>query len=335
MITQLPASTPVRLGVLGCANVAWRRALPSAAEVTGLAVTAIASRDPDKATAFAERFGAEPVDGYESLLRREDIDAVYLPLPPSLHRDWVCRALHAGKHVLVEKPLATSGDEAREMAALAADSNLVLMENFAFLRHSTNVAVRTIVADGVIGDLRTFAGEFAFPPLDPADIRYSSDLGGGALHDAGVYPLRAAQSLLDADLEVAGSVLWQDPGFKVDLGGSALLLSAAGTTAQITFGFAHAYRCSYTLWGTGGRIEVPRAYTAPDTLNPVVLIERDGQVQRLTLPADQQFTRMFEEFARCVREGTAPGAVEDIVRQAELIAEVRNQANIVSNTTTV
>ena len=200
-------AVPLRLGVLGCASIAWRRTLPALAAQPRLRLAAVASRDPAKAGRFAERFGGEPVVGYERLLERDDVDAVYVPLPAALHAPWVERALRAGKHVLAEKPLATRCSDARRLVALADELGLVLAENFMFTLHSQHVQVRKLIGDGVIGEPRMLTAAFAIPALPPDDMRYLSEVGGGALVDVGGYPLRTASMLLGDRLEVVGTTL--------------------------------------------------------------------------------------------------------------------------------
>ena len=122
----------VRVGVLGCAGIATRRMLPAFAAAPGTRVIAIASRETGRAEQTARLFGCEPVTGYENLLARNDIDAVYVPLPAALHACWTERALGCGKHVLCEKPLTTSAGQTRRLARLADEKGLVLKENFVF-----------------------------------------------------------------------------------------------------------------------------------------------------------------------------------------------------------
>lgn len=197
-----PAAT-VRIGVLGAASTAWRRMLPALTGTPGVSVAAIASRDRSRAAVFTERFGGEPVEGYAALLERADIDAVYVPLPNSLHHEWTAAALAAGKHVLAEKPLTTCAADTADLVRLAEVNNLVLRENFTFLHHPVHAVVRNLVTAGRIGEPRHFTSSFCFPPLPAADVRYRPELGGGALLDVGVYPIRAAQLLFGNEIEVS------------------------------------------------------------------------------------------------------------------------------------
>ncbi|GIJ60381.1 Gfo/Idh/MocA family protein [Virgisporangium aurantiacum] len=327
LVTADAAGRPLRFGVLGCAEFAWRRALPALAAGPHSTVVAVAGRDPGRAARFAGRFGAEPVHGYAPLLERADVDAVYLPLPPALHAEWVDRALLAGKHVLCEKPLAPDPADAARLVASAARRGLVLAENYMFVKHGLHDAVRKLVADGAVGDVRAVTAVFAMPPRAPDDIRYQPALGGGALGDNGGYPIRLAQSLLGPRLTVAGASLRVDPAYGVDVGGAALLVTPDGVVAQVAFGMEHGYRCAYEVWGSRGRIVVERAFTAPPTLSPVVRLDRQDRVEKLTLPPDDQFAAAIAAFAGAVRDGTDSGLQGDVVvRQAELVDEVRRRA---------
>lgn len=313
----------LRLGVLGAAAIAWRRTLPSLP--SGLRLAAVGSRDPARAARFTDRFGGVPVAGPAAVLDRDDVDAVYVPLPTALHAEWAAAALRAGKHVLVEKPLATTAADAAELVGLARARGLLLMENFAFLHHRTDRAVTDLLDAGTIGELRAVTAEFAFPPLPDGDIRHRPELGGGALLDAGVYPVRLALRHLGAGTEVCGAALHVEPELGVDVAGAALLAGPTGITAHVAFGFRHAYRCGYVLWGSAGRIAVERAFTAPDDHAPTVRVETTDDVQERTLPADAQFRNLLAAFAaaiagetpsaRCAREAT-------IVDQATLVERI-------------
>ncbi|MEV7546094.1 Gfo/Idh/MocA family oxidoreductase [Streptomyces sp. NPDC089915] len=317
----------LRIGVLGCADIAARRTIP-AVRAAGLRLTAVASRTGEKARAFGERFAVEAVTGYERLLERDDVDAVYLPLPIALHERWATAALEAGKHVLVEKAATATGAAARRLTALAADRGLLLMENFTFLRHTQHAEVRRLVAEGAIGRPRLFTGEFGFPLADRSTIRHHPELGGGSLLDAGCYPVRAAQLFLGDDVSVLGSTLGMDPEAGVDVAGTALLADADGLAAQCSFGFAHAYRNTYALWGESGRISLSWAFTPPAGTRPVLRIERQDHVEERTLAADDQWANALRHFADLTaRPAGHAREHERIVRQAALLEAVAARAH--------
>jgi predicted dehydrogenase len=323
---------PVRFGALGCSTIAWRRALPAIAATPGSVVQAVASRDPARARRFAERFDCAATT-YDGLLERTDVDAVYVSLPPALHEPWGSRVLRAGRHLLVEKPAATCAADLARLVRLAEEAGLVLRENFTFLHHPQHARVRQLLAAGRLGALRSLSAAFCFPPLPDGDIRYAAALGGGALLDAGVYPIRLAQLLLGDDLRVAGATLRCDPVRAVDVAGQALLVSADGVSACLQFGFEHAYGSQYSLWGSAARLHVDRAFTPPAGWQPVLRLEEQDHAERYVLPADDQFAGAMASFADAVRSGRTAGHPDEAagarhsIRTIELVEEIRRYAD--------
>jgi NDP-hexose-3-ketoreductase len=329
--TTQPADAPVRIGVLGCAGIAWRNTLPAMLRVSEVELVAMASRDLAKAERFATRFGGVAVRGYAELLERPDIDAVYVALPNGLHREWAGRAMDAGKHVFVEKPFAVGLTETRELVAIARHRRLWLMENFMFLYHSQHAAVRNLIASGKIGEPRLFTSAFGIPALHPNDIRYRADLGGGALLDVGVYPVRAAQLMLCDEFTVTAAVLRKDRARDVDLGGCALLCSGDDVPAELSFSFETSYRSMYAVWGSEGRVSLERAFTPPAGFRPTLRVERQDHVEDISLPPDDQFANIVRAFAGSVRDGADGERYwESLIRHAALVEEIRNRAHEVA-----
>lgn len=323
--------SPVRFGVLGCSAIAWRRTLPALLAQPATTVTWVASRDPEKAKRFAAEFDCGATD-YAGLLERDDVDAVYLPLPPSLHREWGSAALRAGKHLLTEKPLAASVADAEELVRVAVAHRRVLRENFMFLHHPQHATVRALLDAGRIGTARMLHASFCIPPLPPSDIRYVPQLGGGALLDVGVYPLRLAQLLLGTDLRVAGASLREDPVRGVDVGGQALLVSGSGVLASLDFGFEHGYGSRYAVWGSTGRLLLDRAFTPPPDHQPVLRVEEQDEVEELALPPAAQFECSVASFAEAVLAGRSAADPEEAtwctaaIGTVQLAHEVRQRA---------
>ena len=317
-------SEPVRVGVLGCADIAVRRMLPGFEAAADTEIAAVASRSPQKAWRVADRFGARAVHGYAELLGLPEVDAVYVPLPAALHERWATAALEAGKHVLVEKPAAWDADRAGRLFDLARGRGLALMENVLFIHHPLHDTVRGLVAGGAIGELRAFHAAFTIPALPHADIRYRPGLGGGALADVGLYPLRAAQHFLGPDLDVVGAELTRGPDHEVETAGAVLLRTPRGRTAQVTFGMDHAYVSRYELWGSAGRITVDRAFTPPAHVAPVIGIHRARDHETVRCEPHDQVAAAIAAFVAAVRSGGAPAAAT--VSQARLLDDVRSRA---------
>ena len=299
-----PSAGPLRFGVLGCAEIARRKTLPAMLAVDRLRLTVVASRDLARAEEVARRFGGAPVRGYEAVLERADVDAVYVPLPTMLHAEWVERALLAGKHVLVEKPLAARPSQSYELLDLARSRELVLMECSTFLYHSQHRRVRELLSEGVIGTVRQFSAAFTIPPRPPDDNRYRPDVGGGALLDVGPYPIRAAVYFLGLRLDVAGAVLRHERRRGVVISGIALLATPDGVPATVTFGMEHSYRSEYVFAGSEGRLSLDRAFTPAASHPPVVRLERQDHREEFVLPADDQTRNALRAFVSAVLDRT-------------------------------
>lgn len=287
------------IGILGCARIADRSvipallALPDKYEIQG-----IASRNAAKAEAFASKYGLRSMCGYDRLLDENGLDAVYIPLPNSLHGEWIKKALDRNIHVLVEKSLACTMQEAETLNAFAERRKLVLVENFQFRFHRQLAALREVVASGDIGELRCIRSSFGFPPFhDNENIRYQRELGGGALLDAGAYPIKLAQLLMGYDLNVTAGTLNGDEGKEVDIWGGGFIRQNKGPLfAQIAFGFDNSYQCSVELWGRTGRLFANRIFTAPPGYESEILVENAGRVRNIKIPPDNHFQNMLGHF---------------------------------------
>jgi predicted dehydrogenase len=194
----------LRIGTLGAARITPRGLIGPARAVPEVTVTAVAARDPGRARQFASRHGIGRVhDSYEALIADPDIDAIYNPLPHSLHAPWTLRAIAAGKHVLCEKPFASNEAEAAQVAAAAASAGVVVMEAFHYQYHPFAARMREAVAG--LGELRHVEASLCFPCLPFSDIRYQFDLSGGATMDAGCYPISCIRMLAGAEPDVVSA----------------------------------------------------------------------------------------------------------------------------------
>ena len=335
--------TCLSIGILGTASIATRSILPALQRMQGtFKVHAIASRSLSKAEAVAADTGAVAYGFYEELLEDPAIDAVYIPLPTGLHSQWVLRALAAGKHVLCEKSLGGTLEETREMVALASERGLALVENFQFRFHSQLQTLRQFVGldgtEGRIGEVRSVRCSFGFPPFPDADnIRYSSELGGGALLDAGAYTLKISTLLLGPSLQVQAASLITDPALGVDLHGSGFLLDPeTGLASHVAFGFDHFYQCGVEIWGTKGRLRTNRLFTARADFSPIFELEtQEGGLETVSLPPDDHFVNMLTYFhSLCSTASHEARALEyrETVLQATLLQSFRDLANAVPKT---
>jgi predicted dehydrogenase len=288
----------IRIGVIGCANIAHRSMIPAILELKDkFKLVAVASRDQNKADSFAAEFSCEGIGSYEQLLMREDIDAVYIPLPTGLHKEWITKALNSGKHVYAEKSIAMNFQDAEEMVEVAVKRNLALMEGYMFQYHTQHQKVFELINNGTIGDIRSFKAAFGFPPFpNKNDFRYDNQVGGGALRDAAGYVVRAASFITKRNYTVEGASIYYEPTTKTSLYGNAFLASSDGVGAFLAFGFDNFYQCNYEIWGSKGKLTVKRAFTPKPNEVTALLVETANQIEEISCEPCNHFVKALEEF---------------------------------------
>jgi predicted dehydrogenase len=317
---------PVRWGVLGAANIAVRKVIPAMQRSGRTPVVAIASRDRAKAEAAARELGIPKAYGsYEELLADPDVEAVYNPLPNHLHVPWTVRAAEAGKHVLCEKPIALSADEARRLVTVRDRMRVCIGEAFMVRNHPQWLAVRDLVREGRIGTLRVVAGHFAYFKRDPKDVRSVPEWGGGGLMDVGCYPITMARWLFGEEPEAAVGLIDRDPELGVDRIASGLLRFSAGRQATFTSAMQLVPYQRMQLHGTEGRIEVQIPFNAPADQPCRILVDDgsalgDRSAHAIDFPPVDQYTLQGENFSDAIR-GLAPVPVtlEDAIGNMAVI----------------
>lgn len=316
----------MKIGILGTADIAFRRFLPALAQCSELTYAGIASRTPEKAARFVAAFGGRAYPCYDALLEDKDVDAVYVPLPPALHFEWGKKALLAGKHLFMEKPFTTNLEQTRELLQFAQERGLTVHENYMFLYHSQLAEVKKMITSGELGEIRLYRMAFGFPKRAGNDFRYHKALGGGALLDCGGYPVRLALELLGDSAKVTQSRLVQPAGYEVDLYGSAVLENAEGMTAQISFGMDNAYQCQLEVWGSKATLIAPRIFTAGADVAPQVILRSSHDEKTVMLEKDDQFLNSIERFGKAIADVNIRSSVRETIRkQAAFVEAIREK----------
>lgn len=319
-------SKKIGLGILGTAEIAYRRFLPALMKCEAFQYVGVASREIARTEPFVQTYGGKGYAGYESLLADEAVNAVYIPLPPALHFKWAKKALEHGKHVLLEKPFTTSQKDTEQLVSLAGMQGLAVHENYMFLYHSQLDEIKDIITSGELGEVRLYRMAFGFPKRAADDFRYRKELGGGALLDCGGYPVRLALGFLGGDAYATQACLCQPAGYEVDLYGSAVLENSRGVCAQIAFGMDNSYKCELEVWGSVGTLRAPRIFTAPADFAPEVAFQQVGEKRTLRLAPDDSFLHSLEAFADKISSKQNTGTT--IVQQAALISAIRRLSGV-------
>lgn len=304
-------ASELRWGVLGTAGIARGAVVPAIQASRNGTVTAVAGRDRERTREFAASLDiANTFESYADLIASPDIDAVYIPLPNSLHSQWARKAAEAGKPVLCEKPLAPTAIEAQQVVDVFARLGVPLMEGFMYRCHPQNLHVLKLIEHGAIGEVREVRGHLSVPimePFDPDNVRFSPALGGGCLLDMGCYGINAARRIFGEEpVSVLGS-LDIDPKLGVDLSASAILEFSRGRSAQISCSFKAGGQGTYQVIGTQGTIDVPRSFLpglgTRLAEGLVITIDQDGRRSETAFEPANQYQLMAEGFADAVLSG--------------------------------
>ena len=301
----------VSWGVLGVSKMAVDRTIPAMQQCVNGSIDAIASRDAARAAACAKQLGiARSYGSYEALLADPAIEAVYNPLPNHMHVDWSLKALEAGKHVLCEKPLGMTAQDAARLVDGQKKSGRLVMEAFMVRTHPQWLKVREIVASGRIGAVRAVSGVVTYNNPDPANIRNIRDVGGGGIMDIGCYMIYFARFAFASEPTRAISLIERDPAMTTDRIASVLLQFPQGQANFVcSTQLARAQR--FQLLGTAGHLTVEIPINTPND-RPTRLIVDDGRdvlgtgAETVELPVCNQYTVQGDAFSACVRDGTAP-----------------------------
>ena len=312
----------IKWGVLGTANIAKGCTIPGMKEAGNCELYAIAGRDEAKVTAFKNEFGfARGYVGYEKLLEDPDVQAVYIPLPNNLHKEWVIKALKAGKHVLCEKPLAISAEDAKEMFDAADENNVLLMEAYAYLHSPYIYSLKDDIKNKVIGEVDYIETAFVTQGYHD-DIRIRKETGGGALYDLGCYCTTMILSLTDSEPDmVMADAEFNDNG--VDIFTSSIMKFKNGMRAAFNVGMifpagADGRWDRLYIHGSKGTIVSPVEYNQAGELSYTIVSE--GKKTERTVTARQNYSLEIEQFGRCIINGEERHISPDFsIKNAKLI----------------
>lgn len=314
----------VHWGVLSTARIGTAKVIPGLQKSEWCEVRAIASRSDAAARAAANELGISLAYGsYEALLEDPSIEAVYNPLPNHLHVPLTLAAARAGKHVLCEKPIAITADEAAQLREVAG--HVHVMEAFMVRFHLQWLRAREIVRSGALGELRSVQGAFSYFNEDPANIRNLPDIGGGALLDIGCYPIVAGRFFFEAEPARVMALVDRDPRFGVDRTVSALADFGAGRQLSFSVSTQSVPFQRLQLFGSKKRLELRIPFNAPQGESVQIFLDdgsrlADAAAQAETLPPCDQYALQGDAFSKVIRgELALPYGVDDAVQNMRII----------------
>lgn len=296
----------IRIVILGASEIAFRRFLPALKKDARFEYVGVAyyrEQDKDKAGEFQRLFGGQIFTNFESAIKNNNVDAVYVPQPPALHYKYGKMVLEAGKHLFMEKPFTTRQKDTEELLELAKMRHLVAYENYMFKYHNQINKFFELCKSGIVGDISHYETKFCFPLRNTSDFRYSKDLGGGALLDCGGYPIMLSSLLMgDNAILLPGRPLYENQ-FEVDMHGSGRMLSSNKMIwCDFYFGMNDEYSCYVKAIGAKGILVAPRIFTAPADFD--VTFERydkqNNLLETIEVGIDDAFLKSIDNFYQSI-----------------------------------
>ncbi len=311
----------VRWGVLSTARIGTEKVIPAMQRGRWTQVVAIASRSLEKAQEAARRLGIPRAYGsYAELLEDPEVEAIYNPLPNHLHVPWTLKALQAGKHVLCEKPIGLSAQEAQALLDAARQfPRLKVMEAFMYRFHPQWQKTKELVEEGRIGVLRAVMTAFSYMNRNPEDIRNQVKIGGGALLDIGCYPVSLSRFLWGKEPLRAVAAVQRDPELGIDRLTSGMLDFGTGHSVFTVSTQLLRFQC-VQVFGTEGRLELEIPFNAPPDRPCRMWHTFGSKTEELELPVADQYTIQGDLFSQAVREDAqVPTPLEDAVANMQAI----------------
>lgn len=311
----------VNWGVMSTANIAVKNVIPSMQKGEYCTIAAISSRNLENAKLVAEKLGIDTYYGsYEELLADPNIDAIYNPLPNHLHVPWTIKALKAGKHVLCEKPVSITAQEAEELLQEAkSHPHLKVMEAFMYRFHPQWEKVKEIISNGEIGEVNSIHSVFTYFNTDPKNVRNKADIGGGALLDVGCYCINLSRLIYESEPISVKSSIKIDPEFKTDIQTTGLLEFEEGiATFMCSTQLEHAQ--SATIYGTKGTIKMNIPFNSANENARKVSVVKGGERETFFFETTDQYTLQGDAFSKSILENTpVPTSIDDAIANMKVI----------------
>lgn len=303
----------VKWGILSTADIN-RRLIPGAQASPKVDLIAVASRDKSRAEEYAREWQIERAYGsYDELLADPDVEAIYNPLPNTMHAEWSIKALDAGKHVLCEKPFSRHVDEVEASFDAAERNGLLLSEAFMYRHNPQTARVKELVDGGAIGELRLVRSAFSYGLYDAENIRLRTDVEGGALMDVGCYCVSAARLLGGEPRHAAGVQVLGGNG--VDVVFAGVMLQDNGVMAHFDCGFVLPSRDELEVIGEEGSLFLDDPWHAHA---PLIEIRHDGAVERVETERVNSYQLELENLSEAIR-----GEAEPLLGRADAVGNAR------------
>lgn len=316
----------IKWGILSTAKIATEKVIPALQASNNGVVTAISSRNTTVAQEVAQKLGINTYYGsYEELLADSNLDAIYNPLPNHMHIEWTIKALKAGKHVLCEKPIGMDTDEAKTLLeATKSYPHLKVMEAFMYRFQPQWEKIKSLVADGSLGDIMHIQSHFSYYNTDPKNIRNIAEVGGGALMDIGCYCISLSRGIFESEPYVVSAQSTINPISETDIITSGMMTFNNNKTASFTCATQMSPHQQADIFGTKGHLRIEIPFNQPFNKQVHLYLTTTGSSETLTIPPSNQYTKEGEAFAKAILENTeVPTPLSDALKNMKVIDAIK------------
>ncbi|MEJ2543574.1 MAG: Gfo/Idh/MocA family oxidoreductase [Calditrichaceae bacterium] len=314
----------VSWGVLSTAKIGTDKVIPAMQKGIYSEITAIASRNLEKAQNAANKLTIPKAYGsYEELIKDQDVEAIYIPLPNHLHVEWAEKCMQAGKHVLLEKPIGVNYKQAQQLLQISKKyPDVKIMEGFMYRHHPQMLEVKRLIDDGIIGDVKSTYSTFTYFNIDPHDIRNQPEIGGGGLLDIGCYCISLARFIFGTEPKRVNGLIEFDPHLKIDRLTAGML--------EFEDGFC-TFMCSTQLqyqqyarvYGTKGMIEIIKPFTPEPDEHAKIILQKDSNRKEIKFDTCDKYTIQGDLFSNAILNNQDPPlAIKDGIANMKVIESI-------------
>lgn len=323
----------IRFGIIGCSSIAKKSTIPAILNSKNSTLEMIGSRTINKSKKFAKEFSCDEFGTYDDVLENNNVDAVYISLPMSLHEKWAIKAAKSGKHILCEKSTSLSYNSAKKIINECKKNNVQINENFVFKFHPQHQKIMNVITKTTIGTVHTFSAKYGFNfPFHKKSFRLDKKLGGGALNDVGCYLISACLFFFK---DIPTSVFCNleiNKKFNVDTRGNILLTFSKNRIGLLAFGYDNYFQSMYDLWGSKGKIQSERAFNVSKNMQTVVNLHQNDKIKKILIPPANQFQLAIENFCNKIGNNLKDNNFKnDFLYQALIMDAARKSSEKNSN----
>ena len=317
----------IRFGVIGCSTIAEKSMIPAIKKSIHSQLQMVGSRSDKKANKFAKKFSCKLYGNYDEVLENEQIDAVYISLPPNLHEKWIIKAAKYGKHIICEKPTVLSTKSAEKIVKEAKKNHIRIIENFAFRYHPQQTKVLEIIKNNLIGKISSFYGNYSFNlDVNKNNFRFKKKLGGGVLNDVSGYLICASKLVFNEN----PTSVFCDLKYKnnLDIQGT-ILMKFTDKTAIASFSYENYFQSFYNIYGKNGVIKVERPFNIRNNMEGKIIIEKENRIKKINVGQYDKFQILTEIFCKEIFESNLKenNFEKEIIDQAKIMDAIKKSVS--------